>query len=358
NREVVLPEAELQVWASFNGDTYTRINHSEVDFFTKRPSESQPFVLTIAPPDDLKVTNYKPYVIPKREVKESNFATAGSALRFHFENSAAKSVEWLVQRNPTINAEFAMGPLKMILGKAPEYKDSPRPTHEVVFTPLLNKDNQPSGKIRVSIFAKGKNEPLSISESEEGGVVRLPWMNAQVRLLRFLPRAEEEWQISELDRPTSVSTSAIEVHFKGNKKWILLDDVVKFFSADSVYLISYIHRRISIHFPITLKKFEMAKYQGTQRAMSYQSTVDVPTLGERVISMNEPLKHEGLTFYQASYEQDPNTGQPIASVLSVNHDPGRFLKYLGSLIMSLGIVFLFYFKSMDFKFKKGNLNGK
>lgn len=56
--------------------------------------------------------------------------------------------------------------------------------------------------------------------------------------------------------------------------------------------------------------------------------------------MNEPLKYAGFTFYQASFQDGPQ-GQPIASILSVNKDPGRWIKYLGSLILSLGVVWLF-----------------
>jgi hypothetical protein len=81
--------------------------------------------------------------------------------------------------------------------------------------------------------------------------------------------------------------------------------------------------------------------------MAYESVVYVPELGLHTISMNEPMKHKGLTFYQASFQEED--GRPIASIFSVNHDPGRFLKYLGSLIMSLGIVLLMWFKHLDFK---------
>ena len=87
------------------------------------------------------------------------------------------------------------------------------------------------------------------------------------------------------------------------------------------------------------------------RAASYESEVNVPELGDLVISMNEPLKHEGLTFYQASFHED-DAGRPIASVLSVNKDPGRFLKYLGSLLIVLGSIVLFYFKRTFRKKKK------
>jgi cytochrome c biogenesis protein ResB len=60
---------------------------------------------------------------------------------------------------------------------------------------------------------------------------------------------------------------------------------------------------------------------------------------EAIISMNEPLEMKGYTIYQASYEDaDP---RPVTSIFSVNRDPGRPWKYLGSALIVLGSVLLF-----------------
>jgi hypothetical protein len=107
--------------------------------------------------------------------------------------------------------------------------------------------------------------------------------------------------------------------------------------------VSFGNVRIDINFDLKLKEFEVGRYEGTNRAASYQSLVETPEGQEVLISMNEPLKYKGLTFYQASFTENPD-GSPNASILSVNYDPGRFLKYLGSLIMSIGIVWMFYNK--------------
>jgi len=64
--------------------------------------------------------------------------------------------------------------------------------------------------------------------------------------------------------------------------------------------------------------------------------------------MNEPLKHNGYTFYQSSFQEN-KMGEPIASVLSVNYDPGRWIKYFGSLCIVLGSIMLFYFKKFGTK---------
>ena len=175
-------------------------------------------------------------------------------------------------------------------------------------------------------------------------------MNMDFRVLRYLPSAIEDWDLQELQHPTPLTTSAIKILFEGKEHWVLLNDMVKLFTNQAVYLLTYGNRRIDVGFPVKLKKFEVDRYQGTMRAMAYKSVVEVPELGEHLISMNEPLKYKGLTVYQASFQEE--NGQPVASIFSVNADPGRFLKYLGSLIMSLGIVLLMWFKHLDFKIAK------
>jgi hypothetical protein len=113
----------------------------------------------------------------------------------------------------------------------------------------------------------------------------------------------------------------------------------------AAFVVGYYNQRLDLGFDITLKDFSVGRYQGTQRAMSYQSLVEIPGLGEAKIYMNNPLKHAGYTLYQASFQED-ELGKPVASVLSVNKDPGRFLKYLGSFLIVLGIILLFYFKRL------------
>jgi hypothetical protein len=67
-----------------------------------------------------------------------------------------------------------------------------------------------------------------------------------------------------------------------------------------------------------------------------------PPPTNHLVSMNEPMKYGGFTFYQASYvDAQP---RPTTSIFSVNQDPGRWLKYLGSLLIVLGSIWLFGMK--------------
>ena len=158
-----------------------------------------------------------------------------------------------------------------------------------------------------------------------------------------MDKAEEAFEFKKLERPTPLTTSAIQVRFKDKSYWVQVNDVLKIFTENSAYILTYGNKRIDLGFDLRLEKFEIGRYEGTMRAASYQSLVSTPDGQKTLISMNEPLKYQGLTFYQASFQEGPE-GQPIASILSVNYDPGRWLKYLGSLIITLGVIWLFYQK--------------
>jgi cytochrome c biogenesis protein ResB len=112
--------------------------------------------------------------------------------------------------------------------------------------------------------------------------------------------------------------------------------------GDALYYLQFSKRQVDLGFELLLNKFAIDYYEGTTRPKEYSSAVSVAGQNH-LISMNEPLKHGGFTFYQASYEADDD-GTPRMSVLSVNYDPGRPVKYAGSLMMVLGIISMFYFK--------------
>jgi len=96
-------------------------------------------------------------------------------------------------------------------------------------------------------------------------------------------------------------------------------------------------------FEVTLNKFEMGVDPNTNEPTSYTSFVttrDDEAVENKIISMNQPLKKEGLRFYQSSFFQ-MDDGQ-YGSVLSVNFDPGRTTKYAGSaLIVAGGLMHIF-----------------
>ncbi|MBL7543714.1 MAG: cytochrome c biogenesis protein ResB [Bdellovibrionaceae bacterium] len=333
NRFVSLPQTDITVYSSFDGTNYSKIFEKEVDFFRSSPTPENPYEI-YKEQTGIKVTNYYPYAVASRETLAGDNPKLGAGIRFQITNGQANFIEWLVQRNPTHVVNVDLGPLKVHLGTVP-------PTG-MGFNEIYMKIE--NGRIKYALFSKDAVDPKEEGFLEEGKTFKTPWMGLEFRVLRFLPKAEERWKVESRSRPTPLTTEAVEVQFQDKKHWILVNDTIKFFADSAVFFVSYGNRRYDIGFPVFLNQFKMNKYQGTSRAMSYQSIVTVPGVGEKEISMNEPLKHQGLTIYQASF-QDGAMGQPVASIFSINRDPGRWLKYLGSLIMSLGIIFLFYFRN-------------
>ena len=171
------------------------------------------------------------------------------------------------------------------------------------------------------------------------------WMGTKIYLHSYFPKSRLKTTFHPEKYPAeNFTTEAVEVDFLGQKRWLALGRPLYFYEEDRVFVVSYGYQRLPINFPLTLKKMNVHKYPGTDMASAYESYVLLGGVkGEQKISMNEPLKYRGLTFYQSSYEKD-DMGEIAASILSVNYDPGRFIKYLGSLLLVLGIILLFYFK--------------
>lgn len=340
NNLVQVPETDVVVYTSFDGDRYSKTLEKEVDFFKHPPTAEKPFVIPTYQ-GEIKIIEYKKYVLPSRKVVAGEVGKAGAGVRFQLQNPNVNVVEWLVQKKPQTLANQNFGPAQIYLGPAPE---KGRGKNEIFLTP--EKDG-----LAYVVFQKDQEKPQKKGFVKEGDVFDPGFkMALSFRILRYMPAAIEEWDLKDAEAPTPLTTSAVKIIFEGKEHWVLLNDMVKLFTDNAVYLFTYGNRRVDIGFKVKLHKFEVSRYQGTMRAAAYQSLVDVDSGNQHLISMNEPLKHKGLTIYQASFQEEE--GQPVASIFSINHDPGRFLKYLGSLVISLGIILLMWFKHLDFKLTK------
>ncbi|MFA5060049.1 MAG: cytochrome c biogenesis protein ResB [Candidatus Omnitrophota bacterium] len=101
-------------------------------------------------------------------------------------------------------------------------------------------------------------------------------------------------------------------------------------------------KRFELPFAVKLVDFRMTKHPNTEMAKSFESTVEVQTpLASRevIISMNNPLRHNDFTFYQASYSIGRNGEE--TSTLAVVKNKGRVLPYIATIVTFLGLVFHF-----------------
>ena len=122
------------------------------------------------------------------------------------------------------------------------------------------------------------------------------------------------------------------------------------------FRIAYDINRDPLGFDVKLIDFERTFDPGTDQAASYLSRVLVNDPAHNVvdhpvtISMNEPMKHQGYTFYQSSFipEFDARTNERTGrfqSVFRVRYDPSWQVVYLGCMLVSLGAFLQFYMRA-------------
>jgi len=83
---------------------------------------------------------------------------------------------------------------------------------------------------------------------------------------------------------------------------------------------------------------------------------DGRTVLTKAIQMNDPLKYQGYTFYQSSYDSEAGEASRY-TVLSAKRDPGVWFVYVGFGSLTLGLVIVFYVNPW-LKRKRGTMNNE
>lgn len=182
------------------------------------------------------------------------------------------------------------------------------------------------------------------AETAYRGAIVLPWMDLRLQLKsEHLNQAPIETFVEakpskEAERNLKAALVRISGDGKTEEAWLIDRDAVAFTKFGISGKIA--KRSETLPFAMTLEKFKMDRVPGMETPASYESFVRVKGMNETVhIYMNHPFKAEGFTFYQSSYFQDERGA--YHSVLSVNKDPGRAIKYLGSILLVIGLVIHF-----------------
>jgi hypothetical protein len=209
------------------------------------------------------------------------------------------------------------------------------------------------GSIRLVIGKDTSWQTLQIStKSVEAS---LPWMGFKMSLLE--DRREQARELlydvgtanKEDEKNISALSATIELNGKSEHLWLNNREPTKSGLVGADLFIGA--QQFQLPFSMNLDHFEMKMIKGTDRPASYESFVNI--VDDRPhqavaqgsaqnpvhIFMNNPYKSDGFTFYQSSYFQDQNGD--FHSILSVNKDPGRPIKYAGALLLILGLTLHF-----------------
>lgn len=285
----------------------------------------------------LRLIRYLPHaVVEKGELVSRSDDPVNPAVEIELSNAEGSQTWLLFSALPELNTRIASSgqPLKAgLLYNRPE-KPQDR-TLELGLTP--------DGKLLYRLDGKRCGE-FSDKPVETG------WMNLKAERLSFIEKGRRELVFSEITpkkgKEDKAPGPAIRLTLEGSKNpepiWLQRGDIRRLSDAQGKdIIIGYGYKTVPLDFDVTLKEFHIGFDPGTKTAASYESDV---TIGDKdyKIAMNEPYEKDGLKIFQASFAETPD-GKNI-SVFSVARDPGIGMKYVGSILLVIGIIIQFYFK--------------
>lgn len=209
-----------------------------------------------------------------------------------------------------------------------------------------------------------------VSSKIVGQTIQTPWKGGiSISVLEWIPHAELKMnykpariQYRDMAPPPAIHLVAGKGG-KDSEVWLGQGENAVLQVGDRRVEIGYFRKRVILPFAVRLERFTIDRYEGSMNPSSYSSQVTVidgrqgsADQKSATISMNEPLKVEGFTLYQASYEE--GMPRPTVSVFSVNRDPGRPWKYIGSILLVLGSILLFAMKKRNKTRQSSNLSEK
>ena len=153
----------------------------------------------------------------------------------------------------------------------------------------------------------------------------------------------QERSLVSADNEMDLPTVFLEITTAGQSQGIWLVSAAmnapQSFTFDGrTYTLSMRLLRQYLPYSFTLKQFRHDVYPGTQIPKNFSSQVQVVNHARNesrdvLIYMNQPLRYEGKTFYQASYGKNDTL-----STLSVVDNPGWLLPYISCVLVSLGLL--------------------
>jgi hypothetical protein len=348
--------------ALFEGDTSNRVRllhkvldvqstsgavtRVSFDFEKSPPSPKRPRRFALSGTEaTLVVEDFTPHV---RITEGFAAAAAGPpALHFLLEAPFAKQEGWLgATDDEHSRMDFGPASFDFQSGTSAPAADAFAGKNHISF--FMRAD----GQLAYRLFsAKGKGSEGAIAV---GKPIETPWMGMTVTVDKLMPHARVDHGAVPDTPPVKDERRmpALQVRLEDKKGsspaiWLAWSERKPLESPGGAgALVAYHAPELepALPFQVTLLRFNSDKYPGTNNAATYESFVRVndPENGvsEHHISMNHPMHYRGYIFFQASFVE----GQPMMSIFSVAAAPGLPLVYLGTTLISLGVVWMFYVK--------------
>ncbi len=200
----------------------------------------------------------------------------------------------------------------------------------------------------------------SIGQLELNKPLTTGWADWQLTLDRTMPHAQEWMDFSPATNSpaTAELPDGVRIRFQQgsetSEQWVPAGWQVSVPASPADVQIAYGWKQIPLPIALELTEFEVQRNEGNDSPAGFKSTVLVTSQEGQTATgqcwMNNPFSYPGawwrtwtgLTYKmsQASWNPD-NLGQ---STIQILRDPGWLLKWIGSLLIVLGIFMLFYLK--------------
>jgi hypothetical protein len=305
----------------------------------------------------VEIAEYLPNAVPDRL---GRFTSQGNLprnpmleLRVHVPGSDEPLRQIALAKQPLLNLDAVYGrecPVKFRY-----YHPAVKPT------PAFEMFQTPDGRL----FGRMSGLPAIQQALKPGDRFPLP-SGLELSLAEYFPHARRRIRFEPLEPvpgarqrdPAGEPAARFEILAGGvtQEVWLRRNDPVYgrrlLATASGTLSLSFESSRAPLGFELTLIDFQRRRNPGNIGNASFTSRVRVvdPVRGltaEHEIAMNQPLTAGRLTLYQSGI--DDQQGENPASRFRVAHDPGRAMKYLGGLMVCLGIAIMFYMRAYFFE---------
>lgn len=300
--------------------------------------------------------------------------------------------EYLANAKPTGRGRFVSQgeePKRPLLELRVHLPDGEKPLRQIAFarSPLLNLDGvhglqcpvkfwyhhpavspapgtdffqTPNGKLYCRVSAEGKYKNLG--EVTVGDPIEVA-AGFKVSVMEHLPNACRKvtfYPVELAPDQTEGAEAAVLVEFTvgdaTGQAWLQRNHEEfgyhRVQTSQGPVILTFGYEYLPLSFSLKLLDFERRLNPGGMGDAAFASSVelidkDLGVKEKREISMNVPLVHGKFRFYQSGLDRLPD-GRDV-SRLTVAYDPGRFLKYLGSLMICLGTFVMFTMRTGSWK---------
>ena len=213
----------------------------------------------------------------------------------------------------------------------------------ITYELVSRKNGKSSGKIDI-------NKPLATGWADWQLTVDKTMAHAQ-QSMEFTPVKSEQTSTSSADLPDGVRVR-LQQNGETFKQWAPAGWQIAIPTVPGPTMIAYGWKIIPLPIALELLDFEVKRNEGSDSPAGFKSTLRISTVdGETATGacwMNNPFSYPGAWWHtwtgltykisQASWNPE-NLGQSTVQIL---RDPGWLLKWIGSLLVVIGVFMMFY----------------